>query len=123
MLVEHQPVEAHLLGVHFLVEVSVVELGAQLRVVDFVADGQVHNGLAGGAEIAGPGVLIGPFREVSDKHTVLPPCFERDFSSYSLSKGPVTALWLGEEVPNQGQELAGLFYLGHMPTICHDLQT
>ena len=68
VLVEHEAVEAHLLGVDFFVQVAVVEVGAELSVVDFVADAQVHDGLAGGAEVAGLGVLVGPFGEVSDKH-------------------------------------------------------
>ena len=68
MFVEHQAVEAHFLGVDFFVQVAVVEGGAQFGVVDFVADVEVHNRLAGGAEVAGFGVLVRSFSEVSDEH-------------------------------------------------------
>ena len=38
VLVEHQAVEAHLLGVQPLVDVAVVQVGAELGVVDVVAE-------------------------------------------------------------------------------------
>ena len=68
MLVEHQAVEAHLLGVNLLVQVTVVKAGSQLGVVDFVAHRQVHDRFAGCAEEAGLGVLIRPFSEIANKH-------------------------------------------------------
>ena len=68
MFVEHQPIEPHLLGVHFLVQVAVVEFRPQLGVIGFVADRQVHNGLAGSPEIAGTRILIRPLGKVADKH-------------------------------------------------------
>ena len=68
VFVEHQAVEAHLLGVGLLVEIAVVEMGSQLGVVDVVADREVHDGLAGGTEIAGVRVLVGALGEVPDKH-------------------------------------------------------
>ena len=72
MLVEHQPVESHLFGVELFVQVPVVKLGAQVGVVNIVANGQVHYGLARGPEITGRGVLVGSFRKVSDVHYSYP---------------------------------------------------
>ena len=62
MLVEHQRVEAHLLGVDFLVEVAVVEPRADVRVVGGVARIEVGEVDAGGSEEAGLCVLIGGAR-------------------------------------------------------------
>ena len=68
MLVEHQRVEAHLLGVDFLVEVAVVELRADVRVVRGVARIEVGEVEAGGSEEAGLCVLIGALGEIADQH-------------------------------------------------------
>ena len=65
VLVEHQGVEAHLLGIHLLVEVAVVETGAHRGIVVLVADAEV-GGL--GAHKAGVVVLPGLLGKVADKH-------------------------------------------------------
>ena len=68
MLVEHEAVEAHLLGVDLFVEVAVIEVGAEFRVVLLVADAKVLDIAAGGAEVARAGVLVGAFRKVAYEH-------------------------------------------------------
>ena len=68
VFVEHQPIEAHGLGVDFFIEIAVVQLRPQLRVINVVADGQIHDRLAGGAKVARFWVLIRPLGEVSDEH-------------------------------------------------------
>ena len=72
VLVEHQAVETHLLCVKFFVKVAVVELGTQLGVIDLVADGEIHDGFAGGPEVPGVRVLVGSLSEISDVHGFLP---------------------------------------------------
>ena len=72
MLVQHQAVEAHLLGVDLLVEIAVVELGADPRVVAAIAQVEVLDVATGGAEVTGIGVLIGPLGEVPDEHVGAP---------------------------------------------------
>ena len=69
VLVEHEAVEAHLLGVELFVEIPVVERRADLGVVHLVADAEV-GGL--GSHEAGLVVLPGLLGEVSYKHDVSP---------------------------------------------------
>ena len=68
VLVEHDAVEAHLLGIDALVEVAVVEIGAYLRVIDLVAEGEVLDRQPGRAEIPGLGVLVRSLREMTYEH-------------------------------------------------------
>src|SRR5581483_10356256 len=68
MLVEHDAVEAGVLDRDHLVEVAVVQLRADLLVVDGVAQGEVHDRLAGGAEVAGVRILVRPLGEVHREH-------------------------------------------------------
>ena len=65
VLVQHQGVEAHLLGEDLLVQVAVVEAGANLGVVILVADAEV-GGL--GAHQPGLVILPGLFGEVANEH-------------------------------------------------------
>jgi len=51
MLVEHDAVEAHLLGVNALVQISVVEVGAHLSIVYLVAKGQILDREPGRPEV------------------------------------------------------------------------
>ena len=71
MLIEHEAVEAHLLGVELLVKVPVVELSADLWIVQLVADAQV-GGLR--THEAGVVVLPGLLCEVTDEHGFPPAC-------------------------------------------------
>ena len=73
VLVEHEAVETRFVGVDFFVEIAVIEVGAYLRVVDLVAEGQVLDGQAGSPEIAGLGVLVGSFGKVTYEHGDLLP--------------------------------------------------
>ena len=73
VLIEHKAVEPRFVGVDFFVEVAVIEIGADLRVVDLVAEGQVLDGQAGSPEIAGLWVLIGSLGKVTYEHDVLLP--------------------------------------------------
>ncbi len=67
VLVDHQPVETHLLGVDLFVEIAVVQVGGVLGVVLGVADL-----VDAGAPFVGPVVYLpGLFGEVADEH-VLP---------------------------------------------------
>ena len=95
VLVEHQPVEAHLLGVDLLVEVAVVELAAELRVVDVVGDVEV-------AEVAAVHLrgLVGAFGEVADLH----------------------GLPLVVELGDQAMEHVGLLEVDPVPGVGDDLQ-
>ena len=72
VFVQHQAVEAHLLGEHALVQIAVVEIGAELRVVAGVGHAEVHDAAPGGAEVARAGVLVGAFGEVADEHCASP---------------------------------------------------
>jgi len=63
VLVEHEGIEAHFLGVHLLVQVTVVEAGANVGVVVLVADAQV-GGL--GAHQARVVILPGLLGKVAD---------------------------------------------------------
>ena len=76
MLVEHQAVEAHLLGVQPLVDVAVVEVGPNLGVVDVVAEVEVLDWQARRPEVARFRVLVGSLREVTYEHAgfLLPAC-------------------------------------------------
>jgi len=68
MLVEHEAVETHLLRVHTLIEVAVVQVCANLGIVNLVAESQVFDGQASGTEVAGCWVLVWPFCKVSYEH-------------------------------------------------------
>ena len=59
VLVEHQAVEAHLLGVQPFVEIAVVQVRAEFGIVDLVAKCEVLDGLAGCAEVARRGSWYG----------------------------------------------------------------
>ena len=65
VLVEHHGVEAHLLGVDLLVEVAVVELGADVGPVVAVGDAQVG---ALGAHQAGVFILPGLLGKMANQH-------------------------------------------------------
>jgi hypothetical protein len=52
MLVQHQAVEPHLLGVDLLVEVAVVEIGPEPGIVRAVAHRQVGDVTPGEAEVS-----------------------------------------------------------------------
>ena len=68
VFVEHQAVEAHFFGIDLLIEIAVVQLCSQFWVINIVADGQVHDGLAGGTEVARLRILVWPFGKVPNKH-------------------------------------------------------
>jgi hypothetical protein len=68
MLVYIDPVEAHLLGIQVLVNVPVVKLGTQVRVVYPVTKGQVLDGKACGPEVARIRILIGTFSNMRNMH-------------------------------------------------------
>ena len=68
MLVQHQAVEAHLLGVDLLVEVAVVQIRADPRVVVRVRHPQVFDLATGRADPARLKVLVGTFGEIANKH-------------------------------------------------------
>ena len=72
VLVEHQAVESHLLGVDFLVQVAVVEFGPDSWVVCAVAQIEVLDVASGRSEVAGVWILIGPLGEVADEHSAPP---------------------------------------------------
>ena len=68
VFVQHQAVEPHFLRVQLLVEVAVVEVGAEPGVVGAVGHAEVHDRPAGVAEVAGVRILVGTLREVADEH-------------------------------------------------------
>ena len=79
VLVEHEAVEAHLLGVEPLVDVAVVEVGAELGVVDVVAEIEVLDWQARGSEVAGLGVLVWSLGEVAYEHAgILLPAYAKE---------------------------------------------
>ena len=63
MLVEHQHIEAHLLGVDLLVDIAIEQVGRQIGVVDIVRQIEV-----GQRHAHDPRILIRTFGEVSDLH-------------------------------------------------------
>ena len=74
MLVQHQRIEAHLLRVELLVEVAVVELRADPRVVGRIARVEVGQIQPRRAEEAGLRVLVGALGEIADQHRGLAIC-------------------------------------------------
>ena len=71
VLVEHHGVEAHFLGVNFLIEVAVVELGADLGTVVAIGNTQVN---ALGAHEPGTFILPGLFGKMANQHNAASPC-------------------------------------------------
>ena len=72
VLVQHQAVEAHLLGEDALVQIAVVEIGAEPGIVAGVGHAEVHDAAPGGAEVAGTRVLVRTLGEVADEHSRIP---------------------------------------------------
>ena len=72
VLVEHDAVEADLLGIDALVKVAVVQVGADLGIVYLVAERKVLDGQSSRAEVARLGVLVRSFGEVAYEHRGLP---------------------------------------------------
>ena len=70
VLVQHEPVEPHLLGVELLVEVAVVEVRAEPRVVGRVGHAEVGDVPAGGPEVPGTRILVRTLGEVADEHAI-----------------------------------------------------
>src|SRR5262249_39655646 len=73
MLVEHQHVEPDLFRVQLLVEVAVVEVRADLPVLDVVAKAQVGDWFAGVAKVARRWILVWPLGEIANVHGLGPP--------------------------------------------------
>ena len=71
MLVEHQHVEAHLLGVELFVEIAVVKVGPEHRVIAPIAHHQVQHVDPALHQVR---VLIRPLGEVADLHACAPLC-------------------------------------------------
>ena len=83
MLVEHQHVEAHLLGVDLLVEIAVVQIGPEHRVVAAVAHHEIRHVDPALHQVR---ILIGPLGEVADLHACAPLCSATCASTSSASR-------------------------------------